>query len=206
MRLSGHKGALFLSPSFFFFLPPRLFLVFFLSPFVLPLPPPPPHPCSEKGEPLRPGFSIQHLLIPPGPPHHHHPHPRYTIFILPHHVTQPNPPLSMPRPACVPRPCLSCSRFSFCWRVLIGLKWVTSSITQSFKPSLNVSVSWGSGGIVGLPPDAPAPPGSPPDRRRNPRPDGVAKVWPGGKSTGLCQHSLQCTQRPQDQSEHKRSS
>lgn len=48
---------------------------------------------------------------------------------------------------------------------------------------------------------APPPPtaGSPPDRWRNPRPDGVAKVWPQGKSVGLCQHSLQCTQRPQDQ-------
>lgn len=59
------------------------------------------------------------------------------------------------------------------------------------------------GGIVVLPP---RPSGSHPDRWRNPRPDGVAKVWPGGKSVGLCQHSLQCTQRPQDQSEHKRSS
>lgn len=49
---------------------------------------------------------------------------------------------------------LSCSRFSFCWLVLIGLKWVTSSITEGFKPSLNVSISWGSGGIV-IPPLSP---------------------------------------------------
>lgn len=58
----------------------------------------------------------------------------------------PQPPLSTLSPASAHQPCLSCSRFSFCWRVLIGLKWVTCPITQSFKPSLNVSVSWGSGG------------------------------------------------------------
>lgn len=169
MRLSRHKGPLFFGGHSFLFSPLRLFLVFFLSPFVLPLPP---IAALRKEKPLRPGFSIQHLLIPPAqptnPPTHPPPQPCYTIFILPHHVTQPNPPRSMPRPACAPRPCLSCSRFSFCWPVLIGLKWVTSSITQSFKPSLNVSVSWGSvGDIVGL--AAPPSPGSPPDRRRNPR-------------------------------------
>lgn len=60
----------------------------------------------------------------------------------------PSPPLSMLSPASMAQPCLSCSRFSFCWRVLIGLKWVTCPITQSFKPSLNVSVSWGSGGAL----------------------------------------------------------
>ena len=77
-----------------------------------------------------------------------------------------------------PQPCLSCSRFGFCWLVLIGLKWVTSSITESFKPSLNVSISWGSGGIVALP----FPPsGSPPERRRNPRPDGGGKGLASGK-------------------------
>lgn len=105
-------------------------------------------------------------------------------------------PVSILSPASMPQPCLSCSRFSFCWLVLIGLKWVTSSITESFKPSLNVSISWGSGGIVVLsfPPLAALRIGG-----ETPGLMGVAKVWPPGKSAGLCQHSLQCTQRPQDQ-------
>lgn len=117
-----------------------------------------------------------------------------TIFILPQYL--PQPPFSIHSPASMPQPCLSCSRFSFCWLVLIGLKWVTSSVTESFKPSLNVSISWGSGGIVVLsfPPLAALLIGG-----ETPGPMGVAKVWPPGKSAGLCQHSLQCTQRPQDQ-------
>lgn len=121
---------------------------------------------------------------------------RSTIFILPQYL-----PL-VPAPSFYPQPSLhapalpSCCRFSFCWLVLIGLKWVTSSITQSFKPSLNVSISWGSGGIVVLsfPPLATLLIGG-----ETPGPMGVAEVWPPGKSAGLCQHSLQCTQRPQDQ-------
>lgn len=158
MRLSWHKGALFFcrrSPFFFFFfsstsLPCVLLVAFCFAAS--------PHPSAEKRRTLKARL-FNSASFNSASPHRHH--PGYTIFILPHHVTQPNPPLSMPRPACVPRPCLSCSRFSFCWRVLIGLKWVTSSITQSFKPSLNVSVSWGSGGIVGLPPDPPLSPRQP---------------------------------------------
>lgn len=117
-----------------------------------------PHRCTEKGETLKARLFNSASFNSASPTQPPHPPPCYTIFILPHHVTQPNPPLSMPRPACVPRPCLSCSRFSFCWRVLIGLKWVTSSITQSFKPSLNVSVSWGSEGALWgcLPPRQPS--------------------------------------------------
>lgn len=76
-----------------------------------------------------------------------------------------------------PQPCLSCSRFSFCWLVLIGLKWVTTSITESFKPSLNVSISWGSGALW----FCLYPSGSPPDRRRNPWPDGGGKGLASGK-------------------------
>lgn len=162
MRLSHQQRGLFLGAgwggvrhSIFFSSSPSLPCVLLVA-FCFHPPTPPPHPPlrrTGKGEPLRPGFSIHHLLIPPAPTQPPHPPPCYTIFILPHHVTPPSPPLSMPRPACVPRPCLSCSRFSFCWRVLIGLKWVTSSITQSFKPSLNVSVSWGSeGALWGCPP------------------------------------------------------
>lgn len=127
----------------------------------------------------------------------------YTIFILPNISLWSQPPVSILSPASMHQPCLSCCRFSFCWLVLIGLKWVTSSITQSFKPSLNVSISWGSGGIVVLsfPPLATLLIGE-----ETPGLMGVAEVWPPGKSAGLCQHSLQCTQRPQDQLEHKRSS
>lgn len=172
----GTKGFLFLILL-------CLFLVLFLLPFVSCFP----ISFPEKEVPLRPGFSIHHLFYS---------FCHTIFFILPQYISPPPPPFPMQSPASMPQPCLSCSRFSFCWQVLIGLKWVTSSITESFKPSLNVSVSWGSGGIVVL---SSPPSGSPPDRRRNPRPDGEAKVWPRGKSVGLCQHSLQCTQRPQDQ-------
>lgn len=181
LRMTWHKGAFC---SWFF----CLFLVFFLLSFVS---------CflisfSKVEVPLRASFSIQLLFfffffIPFGTP----------FFTLPQYISLwSQPPVSILSPASVPQPCLSCSRFSFCWRVLIGLKWVTSSITESFKPSLNVSISWGSGGIVVLP--------FPPlaalliaGETRGLM--GVAKVWPPGKSAGLCQHSLQCTQRPQDQ-------
>lgn len=147
-----------------------------------------PVPFHERNDvPLRPGFSILYLIIPFAT--------IFTSFSVCPSIPSPHFQCSTLH-SFMPQPCLSCSRFSFCWLVLIGLKWVTSSITQSFKPPLNVSVSWGSGSIHGsvFPPS-----GSPPDRWRNPRPDGVAKVWPQGKSVGLCQHSLQCTQRPQDQ-------
>lgn len=181
LRLSRHKG-LFV-PDFAVSLPCALLVAFcFLLPHLLPWK------RSTLKARLFNSPSFLFLL-----PHN------FFFFILPQYVPPvppPPPPFPMQSPASMPQPCLSCSRFSFCWQVLIGLKWVTSSITESFKPSLNVSVSWGSGGIVVL---SFPPSGSPPDRRRNPRPDGEAKVWPRGKSVGLCQHSLQCTQRPQDQ-------
>lgn len=140
----------------------------------------------KKEVPLKAGFSTQHPLFPFA-----------TQFFYFHNMSPwSQPPVSLLSPASVPQPCLSCSRFSFCWLVLIGLKWVTSSITESFKPSLNVSISWGSGGIVVLsfPPLAALLISG-----ETPGLMGVAKVWPPGKSAGLCQHSLQCTQRPQDQ-------
>lgn len=126
-----------------------------------------------------------------------------TIFILPPYIPQVQPPVSTLGVATVPQPCLSCSRFSFCWLVLIGLKLVTSSITYSFKPSLNLSISWGSQGFFFF---FPHPLAAILIAGETPGLIGVVKVWPLGKSAGLCQHSLQCTQRPQDQSEHKRSS
>lgn len=159
-----------------------LSLVFFLLSFVSCFP----ISFFEKAVPLRAGFSIQHLFIPFA-----------AQFLYFHNISLwSQPPVSILSLASMHQPCLSCCRFSFCWLVLIGLKWVTSSITQSFKPSLNLSISWGSGGIVVLsfPPLATLLIGG-----ETPGLMGVAEVWPPGKSAGLCQHSLQCTQRPQDQ-------
>lgn len=102
-----------------------------------------PVPFPERNDvPLSRGFSVLYLIIPFATQF-------FTSFSFCPSI--PSPHFQCPTlHSFMPQPCLSCSRFSFCWLVLIGLKWVTSSITQSFKPPLNVSVSWGSGSIVVL--------------------------------------------------------